>query len=135
MSTAEAELIAPCACAADVAFCRRSAADLPMNVAFFNYAQAIVIHDNLGAKAIAENGNFKGRSKHSDLRRRFLHYYIDSDIVKIKEIKRDLQLADIGTAPRPPPQLHTLWEVSYMANANCMLSLPVVALLFDYCSF
>jgi hypothetical protein len=28
----------------------------------------------------------------------------------------------------------TLWDVSYMANANSMLSLPVVALLFDYCS-
>ena len=61
------------------------------------------LHHNLGAEAIAENGILKGRSKHSHLRWRFLHYYIDSGIVAIKEIKRDLQLADIGTAPHPPP--------------------------------
>ncbi len=28
-----------------------------------------------------------------------------------KAIKRDLQLADIGTAPRPHPQLHSMGRV------------------------
>ncbi len=63
------------------------------------------------AKAIAENGNFKGRSKHFELRWRFLHHYILRGVVTIKAIKRDLQLADIGTAPRPHPQLHSMGRV------------------------
>jgi hypothetical protein len=41
----------------------RIAAKLPMNLAL--QLRPTVIHeDNLGAKAIAENGNFKGRSNH-----------------------------------------------------------------------
>ena len=80
-----------------------------MNWASCNYT---VIHeDNLGAKAIAENGTFKGRSKHFELRWRFLHHYILRGVVTIKAIKRDLQLADIGTAPRPHPQLHSMGRV------------------------
>ena len=39
----------------------------------------------------------------------FLHHYINTRvIVRIQAIKRDLQLADIGTAPRPYPQLHSM---------------------------
>jgi hypothetical protein len=71
-----------------------------------------VIHeDNLGAKQIAESGNFKGRSKHFELRWRFLHHYINRGIVSIKAIKRDLQLADLGTAPRGYPQLQHMGAV------------------------
>jgi hypothetical protein len=70
MSSAEAELIALCACAADVAYC-----------------------------------------KHFELRWRFLHHYINRGIVSIKAIKRDLQLADLGTAPRGYPQLQQMGAV------------------------
>ena len=55
--------------------------------------------------------NFKGRSEHFELRWRFLHHYILRGVVTIKAIKRDLQLADIGTAPRPHPQLHSMGRV------------------------
>ena len=73
---------------------------------------ATIIHeDNLGAKQIAESGNFKGRSKHFELRWRFLHHYINRGIVSIKAIKRELQLADLGTAPRGYPQLQTMGAV------------------------
>ncbi len=67
--------------------------------------------DNLGAKQIAESGNFKGRSKHFELRWRFLHHYINRGIVSIKAFKRELQLADLGTAPRGYPQLQTMGAV------------------------
>ena len=107
MSTAEAELIALCACAADVAYCRKIANEL----GFLQLRPTVIHEDNLGAKAIAENGNFKGRSKHFELRWRFLHHYILRGVVTIKAIKRDLQLADIGTAPRPHPQLHSMGRV------------------------
>ena len=55
MSSAEAELIALCACAADVAYCRKLANEL----GFLQLRPTIIHEDNLGAKQIAESGNFK----------------------------------------------------------------------------
>jgi hypothetical protein len=107
MSSAEAELIALCACAADVAYCRKLANEL----GFLQLRPTIIHEDNLGAKQIAESGNFKGRSKHFELRWRFLHQNINRGIVSIKAIKRDLQLADIGTASRGYPQLQQMGAV------------------------
>ena len=52
MSSAEAELIALCACAADVAYCRKLANELG-----FLQLRSTIIH---GATQIAESGNFKG---------------------------------------------------------------------------
>ena len=72
MSSAEAELIALCAFAADVAYCRKLANEL----GFLQLHPTIIHEDNLGAKQIAGSGNFKGRSKHFELRWRFLHHYI-----------------------------------------------------------
>jgi hypothetical protein len=106
MSSAEAELIALCACAADVAYCRKLANEL----AFLQLRPTIIHEDNLGAKQIAESGNFKRRSKHFELRWRFLHLYINRGIVSIKAIKRE-QLADLGTAPRGYPKLQHMGAV------------------------
>jgi hypothetical protein len=86
MSSAEAELIALCACAADVAYCRKLANEL----GFLQLRPTVIHEDNLGAKQIAESGNFIGRSKHFELRWRFLHHYINRGIVSIKAIKREL---------------------------------------------
>ena len=55
MSSAEAELIALCACAADVAYCRKLANEL----GFLQLRPTVIHEDNLGAKQIAESGNFK----------------------------------------------------------------------------
>ena len=107
MSSAEAELIALCACAADVAYCRKLANEL----GFLQLCPTIIHEDNLGAKQIAESGNFKGRSKYFELRWRFLHKYINWGIVSIKAIKRELQLADLGTAPLGYPQLQHMGTV------------------------
>ena len=104
MSSAEAELIALCACAADIAYCRKLANEL----GFLQLRPTIVHEDNIGAKQLAESGNFKGRSKHYELRWRFLHHFINRGILSIKAVKRDLQLADVGTAPRGAPQLESM---------------------------
>jgi hypothetical protein len=74
-STAEAELI-----------CRKTANEL----GFLQLRPTVIHGDNLGTKAIAKNSNFKGRSKHFELRWRFLHHYINRGVVTIKAIKRDL---------------------------------------------
>ena len=101
MSSAEAELIALCACAADVAYCRKLANEL----GFLQLRPTVIHEDNIGAKQLAESGNFKGRSKHFELRWRFLHHYINRGIISITAVKRMFQLADVGTAPRGAPQL------------------------------
>lgn len=107
MSSAEAELVALCACAADIAYCRKIANEL----GFLQLRPTVVHEDNVGAKQLAESGNFKGRSKHYELRWRFLHHYINRGILSIKAVKRDLQLADVGTAPRGAPQLESMGAV------------------------
>jgi hypothetical protein len=107
MSSAEAESIAVCACAADVAYCRK----LANEIGFLQLRPTIIHEENLGAKQIAESGNSKGRSKHFELRWRFLHHYINRGIISIKAIQRELQLADLGTAPRGDPQLQHMGAV------------------------
>ena len=104
MSSAEAELIALCACAADVAYCRKLANEL----GFLQLRPTIIHEDNIGAKQLAESGSFKGTSEHFELRWQFLHHYVNRGIVSIKAIKRDLQLAGVGTAPRGFPQLQSM---------------------------
>ena len=103
MSSAEAELIALCACAADVAYCRKLANEL----GFLQLRPTVIHEDNVGAKQLAESG----RSKHFELGWRFLHHYINRGIVRIQAIKRDLQLADVGTAPRGFPQLQSMGAI------------------------
>ena len=92
MSSTEAELIALCACAADVAYCRKVANEL----GFLQWRPTVIHEDNEGAKKLAESGNFKGRSKHFELRWNFLVDFCRRGIVTIKAVKRILQLADIG---------------------------------------
>ena len=58
MSSPEAELIALCACAADVAYCRKLANEL----VFLQLRPTIIHEDNLVAKQLSELGNFKGLS-------------------------------------------------------------------------
>ncbi len=53
----------------------------------------------------------KGRSKHFELRWRFLHHYINRGIVSIKAVKLDLQLADVGTASLGYPQLQHMGAI------------------------
>ena len=106
MSSAEAELIALCAFAADVAYCRKLANEL----GFLQLCPTIIHEDNLGAKRLAESASFKGCSKHFELRWRFLHHYINRSIVSIKAIKLD-ELAVVGTAPRGFPQLQIMGAI------------------------
>ena len=116
MSSAEAELIALCACAADIAYCRKLANEL----GFLQLRPTVVHEDNIGAKQLAESGNFKGRSKHYELRWRFLHHFINRGILSIKAVKRDLQLADVGTAPAVLRNLR-VWVLRSTVKFDCAL--------------
>ena len=76
---------------------------------FLQLRPTIIHEDNVGAKQLAESGNFNGRSKHFELRWRFVHHYINR-VVSINPIK-ELELADLGNAPRGYPQMQNMGAV------------------------
>ena len=65
------------------------------------------------AEQLAKSGNFRGRSKHFELRWRFLIDYCRRGIVFIKPIPREHQLADIGCTGRAFPQFEAFCKQIY----------------------
>jgi hypothetical protein len=78
LSPSEAELIVACACAQEVLFCRKLAHEL----GFLQIAPTLLYEDNHGAICLAQHGHFKGRSKHLDLRWKFIKDCIDTGVLK-----------------------------------------------------
>jgi hypothetical protein len=109
LSTAEAEMIALCCAGQEIAFCRKLANEL----GFWQLTPTTIYEDNLGAKAIAETGYFKGRSKHYQLRWQWITRMINCGAIVVVGIRRSKQLADIGTAPRAAPQLESMLKEVY----------------------
>ncbi len=101
LSTSEAELIAACACAQEVLFCRKLANEL----GFLQIAPTLLFEDNHGAICLTQHGHFKGRNKHLHLRWKFIKDCIDNDVLKLVPIASENMIADIGTAARPAPAL------------------------------
>jgi hypothetical protein len=99
MSTSEAELIGACACAQEIQFCRKLAAEL----GFRQYAPTPLFEDNTGCIALAEHGHFAGRSKHIHLRWMFISDFIRDGILKLHQVPTTQQVADIGTKALPWP--------------------------------
>ena len=109
LSTAEAEMIAVCCCAQEVAFSRKLANEL----GFLQLSPTPIYEDNLGAKAIAETGYFRGRSKHYQLRWGWITEMINRGVIIVVGVRRNKQLPDIGTAPRGAPQLESMLKAIY----------------------
>jgi hypothetical protein len=101
LSTSEAELIAVCACAQEVIYCRKLATEL----GFLQVAPTRVYEDNHGAICLAENGHFKGRTKHVHLRWGFVSDCIDQRVIRLVPCPSADQIADSGTAARAYPAL------------------------------
>ena len=99
MSTSEAELIGACACAQEIQFSRKLAAEL----GFRQYAPTPLFEDNTGCIALAEHGHFAGRSKHIHLRWMFISEFIRDGILKLHQVPTTQQVADIGTKALPWP--------------------------------
>jgi hypothetical protein len=68
MSTSEGELIGSCACAQEIQFSRKLAAEL----GFRQYAPTPLFEDNTGCIAIAEHGHVAVRSKNIHLQWMFI---------------------------------------------------------------
>jgi 2-isopropylmalate synthase len=69
------------------------------------------------------------------LRKAMRPAYPHIDEMELEDYKVRIIDSHMGTAAKTRVLIlsFTLWDVSYMSNANSMISLPVVALLFNYC--
>ncbi len=99
MSTSESELIGACACAQEIQFCRKLAAEL----GFRQYAPTPLFEGNTGCNTLAEHGHFAGRSKHIHLRWMFISDFIRDGILKLHQVPTTQQVTDIGTKALPWP--------------------------------
>lgn len=109
LSTAEAELIAICACATEIIYVRKLANEL----GFLQTKPTILYTDNQGAKALAEHTHFKGRSKHYQLRWTFIQDMVSQHFLVIHYCPREHMVADVQTAPRPFPVLEPFSKIIY----------------------
>ena len=90
-----------CACAQEVIYCRKLATEF----GFLQVASTRVYEDNHGAICLAENGHFKGRTKHMHLRWGFVSDCIDQRVIRLVPCPSADQIADSGTAARAYPAL------------------------------
>lgn len=63
--------------------------------------------------SLAKSGHFKGRSKHFEIRFRFISDYVDRGLLELRRVDSKDQLADLGTAPRPWLQLQRMRPTLY----------------------
>ena len=97
LSSAEAELIGLASCAQEIAFILK----LSFELGFQQPGPTICQTDSKGAKLLVENGHFKGRSKHYELKWSFVCDYHDRGIMSIDWRPRATNVSDIGTSARP----------------------------------
>ena len=102
-STTEAELISAASCAQDVAFCRKLADEL----GFKQTKPTILWEDNNGLFELSSQVRplYKDRSKHFEIRFRFISDYVDRGLRERRHVDSKDQLTDLGTVPRLGPQL------------------------------
>jgi hypothetical protein len=108
LSTAEAELIAICACATEIIYLRKLANEL----GFLQTKPTILYADDQGAKELAEHTHFKGRSKHYQLHWTFIQDMVSQHLI-IRYCPREHMFADMQTAPRPHPVLEPFSKIIY----------------------
>ena len=98
-------------CATEIAYCRKLADEL----GFLQLKPTILYEDNQGAKALADHGHFKGRSKHYQLRWSFIQDYVQRGVLSVHYCPREHQLddSDINTGARPFPVLEKFSKIIY----------------------
>lgn len=99
LSTCEAELYSEAACAQEVLWLRHLLAELQLEV----QPQSIIWGDNQSTLAISEHGIIGERTKHIDIKYKFVTEHIDADEIKVAYVRTDLQQADIFTKALSKP--------------------------------
>ena len=93
------------ACATEIDFMRKLMTELGFPPNGPTMLQTMLYVDNTGAIVLAETGYFKGRSKHFDLRLKWVVDMMDLGLFKLDHVPSPDQHADTGTAPRAAPAI------------------------------
>ena len=62
---------------------------------------------------LGKSDHYKGRSKHFEIRFRFIRDYIDRGLLELRRVDSKDQLEDLGTDPRPWSQLQRMRPTLY----------------------
>ena len=114
-STTEAELIIAASCAQDVVFCRKLADEL----GFKQTKPTILWEDNNGCLSLAKSGHYKGRSKHFEIRFRFISDYVDRGLLELRHVDSKDQLVDLGTAKVGFIWITRVCVTEYILRVDC----------------
>ncbi len=98
-------------CVQDVSFCRK----LTDELGFKQTKPTILWEDNNGLFELSSQVRplYKDRSKHFEIRFRFISDYVDRGLLERRHVDSKDQLTDLGTVPRPWPQLHRMRPTLY----------------------
>lgn len=110
LSTTEAEFISGCELVKDLVPLRNTLIDIK---AITNEPTPVYI-DNISTVRIANDDGGQKRTKHIDVRYKWLNEQSDNKVIKINHISGDRQAADILTKP--------LHKTKFQANRNLLLS-------------
>jgi hypothetical protein len=61
----------------------------------------ILWEDNNGCLTFPKSGHYRDRSKHFEIRYRFISDHIDRGLLEIRRVDSKDQLVDLGTDPKP----------------------------------
>ncbi|XP_055622819.1 uncharacterized protein LOC129766322 [Toxorhynchites rutilus septentrionalis] len=111
LSTCEAEYMALSAAVQEAIWWKRLRA-------LFEEDQAIVIHcDNQSAISVANNGGYRPRTKHIDIRHHFIRDCCDKGDIMVEYISTDKQTADGLTKALPPSKIKLCREAMGLRNS------------------
>jgi Reverse transcriptase (RNA-dependent DNA polymerase) len=99
LSTCEAELYAEAACTQEVLWLRHLLSELSLNI----QPQSVIWGDNQSTLQISEHGIIGERTKHIDIKYKFITECIETDEIKVAYVRTDLQQADILTKALSKP--------------------------------
>nr|GFA94503.1 retrovirus-related Pol polyprotein from transposon TNT 1-94 [Tanacetum cinerariifolium] len=115
---AKAEYVAAVGCCASILWMKSQLSDYDIN-----YKMVTIFCDNIGSIAISNNPVLHSRTKHIDIRCRFIRDHILKEDIELHFIPTEYQLADIFTKPLDEPTFTRLKVELGMLNIDLSVSL------------
>jgi len=106
LSSAEAEFVAACTATQEALYLRQ----LMKDVGFAQPKATVIYEDNMAAIALAENPVHHQRTKHIDIKYKFIRDEVKKGKFKLVHIPTDRQLADLFTKPLSKVKVQDLRE-------------------------
>lgn len=99
---------APCrnliGCLMYIMICTRPDLSIAVNINLDISKPIIIYEDNNGCISIANNPSNHKKSKHIDIKYHFSREQIEKNVIKLKYVSTESQVADVLTKPLPAPK-------------------------------